>query len=228
LPGDVDQANRVSIITPCWTGIFNLPQTSVMTDAEVDDLPDITSAAKREQSVLSSWTSSTATVTWGMNFSAVIAGTIWGSLQTGSAFTRDRMRHTERVSWLRLGVRLSTSTSAFRPDENNIGRQVEYRDERVAILMLWVIRSSRPGETDGQRLLEMMQYRGELVKPQPKAAHHPPSALSAFRRIPPPEDRSRVARHITVDAAQAACARLATVCSAYYCRVGFPMLRRPW
>jgi len=218
---------------PLLDKIFNIPADyPVMTDAEIDDLIGYyIRAAKRAQKVGFEFVDVKHCHSYlGHEFLSAVdrPGPYGGSFENRTRFLRqivDGVR--SECPSLRIGVRLSTfDFPPFRPDDNNVGKMMEYRDESGRYPYAFGGDPDHPGQVkldETIALLDLLQNIGvELVNfsagspyynpHTTRPAHFPPSD----GYLPPEDPLVGVARHIKVDAELKQHApNLATVGSAY-------------
>ena len=224
---------RILYHHPLLDKIFNTPADyPVMTDAEIDDLIGYyVRAARRAQAIGFEFVDVKHCHSYlGHEFLSAVdrPGSYGGCFENRTRFLREIVRGIQsECPGLRIGVRLSTfDFPPFRPDENNVGRMMEYRDENGRYPYAFGGDPLCPGQVkldETIALLEMMQDIGvELVNfsaaspyynpHATRPAHYPPSD----GYLPPEDPLVGVARHITVDAElKQRVPGLATVGSAY-------------
>ncbi len=127
---------RILYHHPVLEKIYPLPpDTPVITDMEVEELiGDYVKAAKRAEDIGFDFVDIKHCHGYlGHEFLSAYTreGRYGGSFENRTRFMREIVRGVQRECHsLRIGVRLSMfDTPPFRPDENNIGRMVDYRDE---------------------------------------------------------------------------------------------------
>jgi NADPH2 dehydrogenase len=218
---------------PLLDKIFNLPaETPVVTDSEIDDLIGYyIRAAKRAQKIGFEFVDVKHCHGYlGHEFLSAVdrPGRFGGSFENRTRFLREIVAGIKsECPGLRIGVRLSTfDLPPFRPDEDNIGTMVEYRDANQLYPYAFGGDPKRPGQIkldETFAFINLLQELGvELVNftagspyynPHiTRPAHYPPSD----GYLPPEDPLVGVARHINVDAELKLHAlRLATVGSAY-------------
>ena len=218
---------------PLLDKIFGTPADHpVMTDAEIDDLIGYyVRAARRAQQIGFEFVDVKHCHSYlGHEFLGAVErpGRYGGSFENRTRFLREIVCNIQNeCPGLRIGVRLSTfDFPPFRPDENNVGRMMEYRDSNGRYPYAFGGDPEHPGQVrldETIALLEMMQSIGvELVNfsagspyynpHTTRPAHYPPSD----GYLPPEDPLVGVARHIHVDAELKKHApNLATVGSAY-------------
>jgi NADPH2 dehydrogenase len=218
---------------PLLDKMFNIPADyPVMTDAEIDDLIGYyIRAAKRAQEIGFEFVDVKHCHSYlGHEFLSAVdrPGPYGGCFENRTRFLRqivDGIR--SECPSLRIGVRLSTfDFPPFRPDENNVGKIMEYRDESGRYPYAFGGDPDHPGQIkldETIAFLELLQKIGvQLVNfsagspyynpHTTRPAHYPPSD----GYLPPEDPLVGVARHIKVDAELKKHARnLATVGSAY-------------
>jgi NADPH2 dehydrogenase len=218
---------------PLLDKIFNLPaETPVVTDSEIDDLIGYyIRAAKRAQKIGFEFVDVKHCHGYlGHEFLSAVdrPGRFGGSFENRTRFLREIVAGIKsECPGLRIGVRLSTfDLPPFRPDEDNIGTMVEYRDANQLYPYAFGGDPKRPGQIkldETFAFINLLQELGvELVNftagspyynPHiTRPAHYPPSD----GYLPPEDPLVGVARHINVDAElKLQALRLATVGSAY-------------
>jgi NADPH2 dehydrogenase len=218
---------------PLLDKIFNLPaETPVVTDSENDDLIGYyIRAAKRAQKIGFEFVDVKHCHGYlGHEFLSAVdrPGRFGGSFENRTRFLREIVAGIKsECPGLRIGVRLSTfDLPPFRPDEDNIGTMVEYRDANQLYPYAFGGDPKRPGQIkldETFAFINLLQELGvELVNftagspyynPHiTRPAHYPPSD----GYLPPEDPLVGVARHINVDAElKLQALRLATVGSAY-------------
>jgi 2,4-dienoyl-CoA reductase-like NADH-dependent reductase (Old Yellow Enzyme family) len=206
---------------PLLDKIFNIPAGyPVMTDAEIDDLIGYyVRAAKRAQKLGFEFVDVKHCHSYlGHEFLSAVdrPGRYGGSLENRTRFLREIVCNIQsECPGLRIGVRLSTfDFPPFRPDENNVGRMMEYRDENGRYPYAFGGDPEHPGRVkldETIALLDMLQDIGvELVNfsagspyynpHTTRPAHYPPSD----GYLSPEEPLVGVARHMRVDAQRGA------------------------
>jgi NADPH2 dehydrogenase len=218
---------------PLLDKIFNIPSDyPVLSDTEIDDLIGYyIRAAKRAHRIGFEFVDVKHCHSYlGHEFLSAVdrPGPYGGSLENRTRFLKNIVAGIRsECSGLRIGVRLSTfDFPPFRPDENNVGRMLEYRDESGRYPYAFGGDPDHPGQVkldETIALLDLLQNIGvELVNfsagspyynpHTTRPAHFPPSD----GYLPPEDPLVGVARHIKVDAELKLHApNLATVGSAY-------------
>lgn len=218
---------------PLLDKIFNIPADyPVMTDAEIDDLIGYyVRAAKRAQKIGFEFVDVKHCHSYlGHEFLSAVnrPGPYGGSFENRTRFLREIVAGIRsECPGLRIGVRLSIfDFPPFRPDENNVGKMLEYRDESGRYPYAFGGDPDHPGEVkldETIALIELLQKIGvQLVNfsggspyynpHTTRPAHYPPSD----GYLPPEEPLIGVARHIKAGAElQQHAPNLATVGSAY-------------
>ncbi len=218
---------------PLLDKMFNIPTDyPVLTDAEIDDLIGYyIRAAKRAQKIGFEFVDVKHCHSYlGHEFLSAVdrPGPYGGSFENRTRFMREIVAGIQsECPGLRIGVRLSIfDFPPFRPDENNVGKMMEYRDESGRYPYAFGGNPDHPGQVkldETIALLDLLQNIGvELVNfsagspyynpHTTRPAHYPPSD----GYLPPEDPLVGVARHINVGAELKKHARnLATVGSAY-------------
>lgn len=218
---------------PVLDGIFNTsPDLPVLTDAEIDDLIGYyIRAAKRAQAIGFEFVDVKHCHGYlGHEFLSAVGrpGKYGGSFENRTRFMREIVKGIKsECPGLRIGVRFSSfDMPPFRPDEENVGKMVEYRDENGRYPyafggdpeVLGGIKLDEPIQL--MKLLEQIgvelvnfsaaspYYNPHLTRP----AFYPP----CDGYLPPEDPIVGVARHIQVAAElKAAAPNLACVGSGY-------------
>jgi NADPH2 dehydrogenase len=198
---------------PLLDAQFNLPpDLPVLTDTEIDDLiGDYIRAAKRAQKIGFEFVDVKHCHSYlGHEFLSAVnrPGIYGGCFENRTRFLREIVTGIRReCPGLRIGVRLSIfDFPPFRPDENNIGRMVDYRDEHNHYPYAFGGDSDHPGQINLDEtitLTRLLQDLGvELVNftagspyynPHvTRPAHYPPSD----GYLPPEDPLVGVARQI--------------------------------
>jgi NADPH2 dehydrogenase len=201
---------------PLLDRIFNLPDGyPVMTDAEIDDLVgDYVQAARRAQQIGFDFVDIKHCHGYlGHEFLSAVdrPGHYGGSFENRTRFLRQVVTGIKsQCPGLRMGVRLSTfDFPPFRPDENNIGKMMEYRDEHGCYPYAFGGDPQQPGRIkldETIRFVKLLEeigvelvnftagspyYNPHVIRP----AHYPPSD----GYLPPEDPMVGVTRHIQVD-----------------------------
>jgi len=218
---------------PVLDKLFNIaPDYPVMTDAEIDDLIGyFIRAAKRAQTIGFEFVDVKHCHGYlGHEFLSAVTrpGNYGGSFENRTRFLREIVKGIQNeCPGLRIGVRISSfDMPPFRPDEENVGHMVEYRDENGCypyafggdphvlgeILLDEPIRLMKMMEEIGVELVNFSAaspyYNPHLTRP----AYYPPSD----GYLPPEDPIVGVARQIQVAALlKAATPNLVTVGSGY-------------
>jgi NADPH2 dehydrogenase len=213
--------------------IFNIPADyPVMTDAEIEDLIGYyVRAAKRAQKIGFEFVDVKHCHSYlGHEFLSAVdrPGPYGGSFENRTRFLREIVAGIRsECPGLRIGVRLSTfDFPPFRPDENNIGKIMEYRDESGRYPYAFGGDPDHPGRVkldEPFALLDLLNKLGvELVNFSAGSPYYNPHTTRPAQFPPsdgylPPEDPLiGVARHIKISAELKQHApNLATVGSAY-------------
>ena len=202
---------------PLLNSLFGIPEDyPVMTDAEIDDLiGDYVLAARRSLSVGFDFVDVKHCHGYlGHEFLSAVdrPGRYGGSLSNRTRFLRGIVAGIKsECPGLRIGVRFSSfDMPPFRPDENNVGRMIEYRDENGRYPCAFGGDPDNPGEVKTDEPLELMRmmeemgvelvnfsagspyYNPHIIRP----AYFPPSD----GYLPPEDPLAGVARHIRVAA----------------------------
>lgn len=218
---------------PLLDKIFNLPPDyPTITDTEIDDLIGYyIRAAKRAQKIGFEFVDVKHCHSYlGHEFLSAVdrPGCYGGNFENRTRFLREIVAGIRsECPGLRIGVRLSTfDFPPFRPDENNVGAMVDYRDENDRYPYAFGGDPDHPGQIklyETIAFINLLQDLGvELVNftagspyynPHiTRPAHYPPSD----GYLPPEDPLVGVARHINVDGELKQHApKLATVGSAY-------------
>jgi len=194
----------------------------VMTDAEIDGLiGDYVRAARRSLSVGFDFVDVKHCHGYlGHEFLSAVTrqGKYGGSLENRTRFMREIVAGIKsECPGLRVGVRFSSfDMPPFRPDENDIGHPLEYRDENGRYPYAFGGDPDNPGEVKTDEPLELMRMMGEmgveLVNFSAGSPYYNPHIIRPAYFPPsdgylPPEDPLLgVARHIQVAAALKAAA----------------------
>jgi NADPH2 dehydrogenase len=218
---------------PVLDKLFNIaPEYPVMTDAEIDDLIEhYIRAAKRAQTIGFEFVDVKQCHGYlGHEFLSAVTrpGNYGGSFENRTRFMREIVNGIQsECPGLRIGVRFSSfDMPPFRPDEENVGRMVEYRDENGRYPYAF---GGDPDALGGLKLeepialMKMMEEIGvELVNFSAASPYYNPHLTRPAYYPPcdgylPPEDPIvGVARHIQVAAElKAAAPNLACVGSGY-------------
>jgi NADPH2 dehydrogenase len=201
---------------PLLDKIFNLPNAyPLMTDAEIDDLVgDYVQAARRAQQIGFDFVDIKHCHGYlGHEFLSAVdrPGSYGGSFENRTRFLRQVVAGIHsHCPGLRMGVRLSTfDFPPFRPDENNIGKMVEYRDGNGCYPYAFGGDPQQPGKINLDETIHFVKlleaigvelvnftagspyYNPHIIRP----AHYPPSD----GYLPPEDPLVGVARHIQVD-----------------------------
>lgn len=224
---------RILYHHPLLDKIFNIPADyPVMPDAEIDDLIGYyIRAAKRAQKIGFEFVDVKHCHSYlGHEFLSAVdrPGPYGGSFENRTRFLREIVAGIQNeCPGLRIGVRLSIfDFPPFRPDENNVGKMLEYRDESGRYPYAFGGDPDHPGQVkldETIALLELLQkievqlvnfsggspyYNPHTTRP----AHYPPSD----GYLPPEDPLVGVDRHIKVGAElKKHAGNLATVGSAY-------------
>jgi 2,4-dienoyl-CoA reductase-like NADH-dependent reductase (Old Yellow Enzyme family) len=218
---------------PLLDKIFNIPADyPVMTDAEIDDLIGYyIRAAKRAQKIGFEFVDVKHCHSYlGHEFLSAVdrPGPYGGSFENRTRFLRDIVAGIRsECPGLRIGVRLSIfDFPPFRPDENNVGKMLEYRDQSGRYPYAFGGDPDHPGQIKLDETIsfvnllqkigvELVNFSGGSPYYNPhttRPAHYPPSD----GYLPPEDPLVGVARHIKVSAELKQHApNLATVGSAY-------------
>jgi NADPH2 dehydrogenase len=218
---------------PLLDKIFNIPAGyPVMTDSEIEDLIGYyVRAAKRAQKIGFEFVDVKHCHSYlGHEFLSAVdrPGPYGGSFENRTRFLREIVAGIRsECPGLRIGVRLSTfDFPPFRPDENNIGKIMEYRDESGRYPYAFGGDPDHPGQVkldEPIALLDLLNKLGvELVNFSAGSPYYNPHTTRPAQFPPsdgylPPEDPLiGVARHIKISAELKQHApNLATVGSAY-------------
>jgi NADPH2 dehydrogenase len=218
---------------PVLDKLFNLPSDHpLITDSEIDDLIGyFIRAAKRAQKIGFEFVDVKHCHSYlGHEFLSAVdrPGRYGGSFENRTRFLREIVTGIRsECPGLRIGVRLSTfDFPPFRPDENNIGRMVDYRNKNDRYPYAFGGDPDHPGQVkldETIAFINLLQglgvdlvnftagspyYNPHITRP----AHYPPSD----GYLPPEDPLIGVARHIRVDGELKLHApKLATVGSAY-------------
>ncbi len=208
------------------------PDYPVMTDIEVDDLIEyyIRAAARAWEIGFEFVDIKHCHSYLGHEFLSAVdrPGRYGGCFENRTRFLREIVNGIQReCPGLRIGVRLSTfDFPPFRPDEDNIGRMLDHRDENGRYPYAFGGDPENPGQVkldETIALLEMLQRIGvELINFTAGSPYYNPHTTRPARYPPsdgylsPEDPLVGVARHIWVDAELKKHApTLATVGSAY-------------
>jgi NADPH2 dehydrogenase len=218
---------------PVLDQLFNIaPDYPVLTDAEIDDLIGFyIRAAKRAQSIGFDFVDVKHCHGYlGHEFLSAVTrpGKYGGSLENRTRFMREIISGIRsECPGLIIGVRISSfDMPPFRPDENNVGRMVDYRDENGRYLYAFGGDPDAVGKIkldEPIALMKMMKELGvELVNFSASSPYYNPHLTRPAYFPPsdgylPPEDPLvGVARQIQVAATlKAAAPEIATVGSGY-------------
>jgi NADPH2 dehydrogenase len=218
---------------PLLDKMFNIPADyPVMTDTEIEDLIGYyIRAAKRAQKVGFEFVDVKHCHSYlGHEFLSAVdrPGPYGGSFENRTRFLREIVSGIRsECPGLRIGVRLSVfDFPPFRPDENNIGKIMEYRDDSRRYPYAFGGDPDHPGQVkldETITLLDLLENIGvELVNFSGGSPYYNPHTTRPAQFPPsdgylPPEDPLvGVARHIKVSAELKQHApNLATVGSAY-------------
>jgi 2,4-dienoyl-CoA reductase-like NADH-dependent reductase (Old Yellow Enzyme family) len=218
---------------PILDVLFHIkPDYPVMTDTEIDDLiEDYIQAARRAQAIGFEFVDVKHCHGYlGHEFLSAVTrpGNYGGSFENRTRFMREIVRGIQReCPGLRIGVRFSSfDMPPFRPDEENVGHMVEYRDDNGrypfafggdpdvlgGIQLDEPIKLMKMMEEIGVELVNLSAaspyYNPHLTRP----AYYPPSD----GYLPPEDPTIGVARQIQVAAElKAAAPSLLTVGSGY-------------
>lgn len=218
---------------PLLDKLFGIPADyPVMTDAEIDGLiGDYIRAAKRAFKIGFDFVDVKHCHGYlGHEFLSAVTrpGRFGGSLENRTRFLREVVAGIKsECPGLRIGVRLSSfDMPPFRPDKDNVGRMLEYRDEDGDYVYAFGGNPDQPGEVkmdEPMALMKLMEeigvelvnfsmgspyYNPHLIRP----AYYPPSD----GYLPPEDPLVGVARHIRVAAElKAAAPNLLCVGSGY-------------
>lgn len=218
---------------PVLNKLFNIdPDYPVMTDTEIDDLIGFyIRAAKRAQAIGFDFVDVKHCHGYlGHEFLSAVTrpGIYGGSFENRTRFMREIVEGIQsECSGLKIGVRFSSfDLPPFRPDEENVGKMVEYRDENGRYPYAFGGDADAVGEINLEEpiaLMKLMQEIGvELVNFSAASPYYNPHLTRPAYFPPsdgylPPEDPLvGVARHIQVAAElKAAVPELLTVGSGY-------------
>ncbi len=218
---------------PVLDDLFGIPADyPVLTDSEIDDLIGFyVSAARRAQKIGFEFVDVKHCHGYlGHEILSAIdrPGRYGGSFENRTRFLREIVKGIQsECPGLRIGVRLSTfDFPPFRPDADNIGKMVEFRDEKGVYPYAFGGDPQNPGQVkldEPIAFIELLQSLGvELVNfsagspyynpHTTRPAHYPPSD----GYLAPEDPLVGVARHINVDGElKLHGANIATVGSAY-------------
>lgn len=218
---------------PVLNRLFNIdPEYPVMTDAEIEDLIGYyVRAARRAQAIGFDFVDVKHCHGYlGHEFLSAVTrpGNYGGSFENRTRFMREIIAGIQReCPGLKIGVRFSSfDLPPFRPDQENVGKMVEYRDENGRYPYAFGGDAEDVGALnleEPKALMKLMEEIGvELVNFSAASPYYNPHLTRPAYFPPsdgylPPEDPLvGVARHIQVAAAlKAAAPELLTVGSGY-------------
>jgi len=200
---------------PLLDGLFGVPEDyPVMTDNEIDDLiGDYIRAAKRALVIGFDFVDIKHCHGYlGHEFLSAVSrpGGYGGSLGNRTRFLREVVAGIKsECPGLRIGVRFSCfDMPPFRPDENNVGRLLDYRDAHGRYPYAFGGDPDQPGEVKTDEPLALMKMMGEmgveLVNFSAGSPYYNPHIIRpawfppSDGYLPPEDPLAGVARHIRV------------------------------